>query len=146
MELEIRLGYDITRLPYDARADFHLNAVAILNMADNDLVPFQLFIFLDVWLDDDIELIIPYNTTSTTTLLSLFKAKQRTFIPRIFGYVENIIPQFLEEDFVTHYRVSRTVFDEILQRITPGLLPMHGGEIEQITPQKQLLVFFWLFI
>jgi hypothetical protein len=90
-------------------------------------------------------MIIPHNTTSTTTLLSLLKSKQRTFIPRIFGYVENIIPQFLEEDFVTHYRISRAVFDEILQRITPDLFPMHGGGVEQITPQKQLLVFlcYW---
>ena len=105
-------------------------------MADNALVPFELFTFLDLLLDDDIEMIIPHNTTSTTTLLSLLKSKQRTFIPRIFEYVENIIPQFLEEDFVTHYRVSRAVFDEILQRIIPDLLPMHGGGVEQITPQN----------
>jgi hypothetical protein len=71
LELEIRLGYDITRSLHGARATFHLNAVSIalatLNMADNDLVPLELFTFLDHWLDDDIEMIIPHNTTSTTT-------------------------------------------------------------------------------
>ena len=119
MELRIRLGYDITRPLHGARTTFHLNAVSnaltTLNMADNALVPFELFTFLDLLLDDDIEMIIPHNTTSTTTLLSLLKSKQRTFIPRIFGYVENILPQFLEEDFLTHYHVRRAVFDVVAE-------------------------------
>lgn len=74
-------------------------------------------------------------------IMSLHSIKRRTNVPRKQGYVENIIPQFLDEDFTTHYRVGRDVFNEILERITPDMTRTFGGSVDQTTPTKQLLVF-----
>ena len=54
--------------------------------------------------------------------MGLYNINPRVDLPKLCGYVENIIPQFLEEDFDTYYRISRRVFDKILLRITPQLL------------------------
>ena len=81
------------------------------------------------------------NNSILRLLMGLYNINPRVELPKLHGYVENIIPQFLEEDFVTHYRISRRVFDEILLRITPQLLRTHTGGVEQVAPNKQLFVF-----
>jgi len=110
-------------------------------MADNALV---LFTFIDDFVvhDSENEMVVAHNNNSLTMLImSLYSTKRRTHVPRIQGYVENIIPQFIDEDFATHYRVGHEVFNEILERITPDLKRTYGGGIEQTSPTKQLLIF-----
>ena len=92
------------------------------------------------WCWNDI-VVTHMNNSLTMLIMSLHSIKRRTNVPRKQGYVENIIPQFLDEDFTTHYRVGRDVFNEILERITPDLTRTFGGSVDQTTPTKQLLVF-----
>jgi hypothetical protein len=45
------------------------------------------------------------------------------------------------EDFVTHYCSSRSVFEEILNRIGNELMRSYGGGVEEISAHKQYIDF-----
>ena len=68
---------------------------------------------------------------------------RRDFVPRILGFAETVVPQYSNDDFRKHFRISRAVFDQILQEIAPTLTTENSGGTEGTTPEKQLLVFIW---
>ena len=92
-------------------------------MEDDSL---QIFSFLDFGLDDNSEIITTHHTISTTIFFKYSNLKSKNYVPNIQGYVENVISQFLEEDLVTHYRVGKEVFGEILLQKTLDLLRRYG--------------------
>ena len=67
----------------------------------------------------------------------------RDFVPKICGFAENIIPQYSFDDFRFHFRIGRSLFEEILPEFVPHLTSAHEGGILQVDPTKQLLVFLW---
>ena len=91
--------------------------------------------------DDGFFFVLYGNNSILGLLMGLYNINPRVDLPKLCGYVENIIPQFLEEDFDTYYRISLRVFDKILLRITPQLLRTDTGGVEQVAPNKQLLAF-----
>lgn len=59
------------------------------------------------------------------------------------GYVENVVPRYLEEDYRSHFRISKTVVELIHERLGHYLIRQHGGGLEQTTSYKQILIFLW---
>jgi len=55
------------------------------------------------------------------------------------GYAENVVPRYLEEDFHAHFRLSNAVYELIVERLDPHISREHGGGIEQVSPNKQIL-------
>ena len=64
-------------------------------------------------------------------------------VPKVLGYAENIIPQYNFDDFRHHFRLSRDVYEQLLQHIAPSLMLENEGGKEGIDPDKQLLIFLW---
>lgn len=72
-------------------------------------------------------------------LLTLVLNQEHCNIPRLGGFSEDIVPQFLR-----HFRVSPEIFIIVLNSIIRSLddNPWPGGS-EPILPEKQLLIFLW---
>jgi hypothetical protein len=62
---------------------------------------------------------------------------------RISGYAENIIPLFATAHFKFHFRISKEMYEVILQQVGGELLPSHGGGSDETDPSKQVLLFLW---
>lgn len=79
------------------------------------------------------------------TIIFIFST--RKLVVKTKGFVEEIIPSYSLTDFKKYFRVSRNVFEILLQEIAvmdefqPPDVP-HGGR-PQITVKKQLLVILW---
>ncbi|RLU21292.1 hypothetical protein DMN91_005665 [Ooceraea biroi] len=84
-------------------------------------------------IDDDIDIII-------NTILS----KSSVRVPKLEGYVENIIPLFSSEQFKSHFRVTPSTFEFILNEIGEKLHRVTGGR-EVISAEKQLLITLWRY-
>ena len=81
-----------------------------------------------------------------TNLCSFLLAK-RDWTPKVTNYMETVfnefgLPQHID-DFRVHYRVSRNLFEIILQDIFANLLLVGTGPYDAIEPPKQLLVSLW---
>ncbi|CAG2218803.1 putative nuclease HARBI1 [Mytilus edulis] len=65
--------------------------------------------------------------------------------PKIYGYVEEIIPQYDEESFRRMFRMSRATFDRICTylRDCPELQPTQTGGSDVVTVEKQVLITLW---
>ena len=59
------------------------------------------------------------------------------------GYAENVVPRYVEDDFYAHFRLSNAVYELIVGRLDPHLSREYGGGIEQVSPNKQILIFLW---
>ncbi|KAJ8309953.1 hypothetical protein KUTeg_011818 [Tegillarca granosa] len=75
-----------------------------------------------------------------TALLYLFT--QRSHIPRVTGFVDDVVPNLSTSDFISHYRIDRNTFHFILHRLAPAFIKDHIGGKEQIGP-KNKKIFLW---
>ena len=77
-----------------------------------------------------------------TVLIGLLLRLRRQHIPRVMGYTENIIPQFVDFDCRYHFRIDKGMCEEVLRIIGPFLTCQdHSGGIADTPKKKQLLVF-----
>ncbi len=58
---------------------------------------------------------------------------------RIQQYVEFVVPNYLDNEFRQHFRLTRGAFDYVLEAIRP-----HIKEECQISMEKQLMAIVWL--
>ncbi|XP_044733226.1 putative nuclease HARBI1 [Chrysoperla carnea] len=63
-------------------------------------------------------------------------------LPRIKNFVEEVIPAFSDTEFKSHFRVFRSTFDFVREKIEPSLMRKTPG-CEMISPYKQLFIALW---
>lgn len=76
-----------------------------------------------------------------TFLFVLLRSKSTPL--RILEYAENTVPVFSTTYFKFHFRISKEMFEVILQHIGGELLPSHVGGSDETVPSKQVLLFLW---
>ncbi|KAK5647836.1 hypothetical protein RI129_002728 [Pyrocoelia pectoralis] len=64
-------------------------------------------------------------------------------VPKNVNYFEEIVPQFTNEQFSTHFRVSRHVSQHLAQRFGASEYYHQEGDSVKVTPLKCILVFLW---
>ena len=100
-----------------------------------------MFLFCQHFLDqDDSNRLIEDDIVQLEVLLGGLK---REHAPKIEGFAENVLLFYEEYDFKQDFRINRSTFDIILQRINIDLLPTGFGGKEAVSPAKQLLIFLW---
>ncbi|CAG2250762.1 unnamed protein product [Mytilus edulis] len=67
----------------------------------------------------------------------------REEVPKITNFSEITVPRFASRDFRQHFRIDRSTFDIILQSLAPSFIYAHTGGKEQVTVEKQLMLFIW---
>ncbi|XP_051167784.1 putative nuclease HARBI1 [Leptopilina boulardi] len=67
--------------------------------------------------------------------------KMITHIPKTENYFELIIPRFSLSDFKSHFRMSRTTFEELSLMIGPDLIT----EQSNVPVMKKLAIAIWIF-
>nr|XP_012233082.1 PREDICTED: putative nuclease HARBI1 [Linepithema humile] len=67
---------------------------------------------------------------------------ERRKLPRLKNYVENIVPAYSDQQFKSHFRISRGTFKFILAIIASRLKRIRTG-LAMISPQKQFLIAIW---
>lgn len=93
-------------------------------------------------MDDENDIALLSQTDAEIHSLRLMSFRRKTEeMCRILGYAEVVIPQMLQEDFRTHFRISKPMFQDILAVIEVDLSRNHGGGVPIISPSKQLLVY-----
>lgn len=85
-----------------------------------------------------------------TTIICLHEAYflfvlliSKSTLLRILGYAKNTVPVFSTTYFKFHFRISKEMFEVIMQHIGGELLPSHGGGSDETDPSKQELLFLW---
>jgi hypothetical protein len=65
--------------------------------------------------------------------------------PKIYGYVEELIPQYDEESFKRMFRMSRATFERICTylRDCPELPQIQTGGSDVVPVEKQVLITLW---
>ncbi|XP_043283152.1 putative nuclease HARBI1 [Venturia canescens] len=63
-------------------------------------------------------------------------------IPRLKNYVEEVIPSYSDEQFKSHYRMSRLTFNYILNLIKDSSTKSKSGR-SMIPPERQFLIAIW---
>ncbi|XP_036146226.1 uncharacterized protein LOC105833153 isoform X3 [Monomorium pharaonis] len=63
-------------------------------------------------------------------------------IPKLKNFAEVIVPRWKEEEFKSHFRMSRNIFEFVLSLIAPKLKRHHPG-LEMISAEKQFLITIW---
>lgn len=108
-------------------------------MADNTLILF----FVAELDDDDEDNQNTYDAESITAIVASSTARQEKI--KISGYVDEVVPQYLLDDFKRFFRVTRTTFETICENIQmyQVLLPSWTGGREHIPIFKQLLIVLW---
>ncbi|XP_074106322.1 uncharacterized protein LOC141532063 isoform X1 [Cotesia typhae] len=66
-------------------------------------------------------------------------------IPRIKNFVEEVIPAFSDTEFKSHFRVSRSTFDFVREKIEPSLMRKIPGS-KMISLDKQLFIALWKMV
>ncbi|CAC5407863.1 unnamed protein product [Mytilus coruscus] len=107
-------------------------------MVDKLVLGYELFVDEDE--DNTLKTVFVTNNSMIEILFFLMPTR-RPILPRIQGYTEKVLPTFLSEDYRTHFRVSKELFEQILEKIEPKLIFVHRSGHEQISPYKQLLLF-----
>ncbi|XP_071639713.1 uncharacterized protein [Temnothorax longispinosus] len=67
---------------------------------------------------------------------------KRENIPKIEGYVENIVPSLSAMEFKSHFRMLPETFEFVLGQIAERLQRTANGN-EMISPEKQFLIALW---
>ena len=102
------------------------------------------YLIIDELYDDTVyRMLISYVCNEIRQLVSDANEGEKRKVPKLVGYAENVVPRYLEEDFHTHFRFSNAVYKLIVERLDPHLSREHGGGIEQMSPNKQILIFLW---
>lgn len=70
--------------------------------------------------------------------------ERRNNVPKVIGFVEEVVTQYSDSDFRRDFRVSREVYDHILQELHVHLVyNTRPGGRPPTPPHKQLLVYLW---
>lgn len=68
---------------------------------------------------------------------------RRDHVPRLQNYAEVTVPQYTLDDFKQQFRISRRVFERLLQMIAPHLTSEVSSGSPQVPPEKMTLVMVW---
>ncbi|XP_039304260.1 uncharacterized protein LOC105194401 isoform X2 [Solenopsis invicta] len=63
---------------------------------------------------------------------------------RIEGFIERVVDMSTASEFQSHFRITVTSFQWLLNRIAPLLESARAGGHQSTDPKKQLLAFLWL--
>lgn len=107
-------------------------------MADSDTSRL-LYCVLEDFLDNKINFLAISNVINS--LFLLHHRWKREYLPRVGGFVEQTIPDFLDEDFRTHFRIGKQMFVTIVETLGMDLIRSHSGGLIRVIPEKQVLVF-----
>jgi len=64
-------------------------------------------------------------------------------MPKVQGFVENIVSNWSDNEFRRHFRINRNVFEHLLTAIRENLTKLYHGGFLPVPPNKQLLIFIW---
>uniref|UniRef100_T1J8I5 DDE Tnp4 domain-containing protein n=1 Tax=Strigamia maritima TaxID=126957 RepID=T1J8I5_STRMM len=78
-----------------------------------------------------------------TMLMLLRTNNQRIKRRRPNGYAEDVVAKYTPDEFQEHFRLSRTTFEWLLEKIAPSILHEGVGR-PTIEVDKQLLMTIWL--
>ena len=96
------------------------------------------------FMDDDDSYFYQHHTEETCALVL---SQKREWTPKVSNYMETVFHEFSIpeniDDFRVHYRVSRHLFEILLQEIYESILLRGTGPQETTQPHKQLLVTLW---
>ncbi|XP_025162263.1 uncharacterized protein LOC112590332 isoform X2 [Harpegnathos saltator] len=70
------------------------------------------------------------------------KVGRRKKLPRLQNYVEEVIPRWKDQEFKSHFRISRDTFEFVLLIIAPKLKRKYPG-LGMISPEKQFFIAIW---
>ena len=106
------------------------------------------FMFLQNFLDDTnsdfvLEVATQLRLNSFIIFLLASPFFRRKSVPLIKKFAEEIVPLYSLQDFCLNFRICRSVFDIILDKIEEALVADHAGGRVDVTPAKQLLIFIW---
>ena len=102
------------------------------------------YLIIDELYDDTVcKMLISYVCNEIRLLVSDSNEGEKRKVPKMVGYAENVVPRYLEEDFHAHFRLSNAVYKRIVERLDPRLSREHCGGIEQVSSNKQILIFLW---
>lgn len=69
---------------------------------------------------------------------------RRSMVPKVKGFVEIVIPSYWSSDFRKDFRVSRRVYESLLNKLTPFIrYEQRAIGRPSLPPDKQLLIFLW---
>ena len=80
-------------------------------------------------------------------VLAVLYTKERRHIPRITGYVNNVVPAYPLSVFKESFRLSRSTFETLTEMLAgcPGFIGGNeGGGRPQVDVSKQLLITLWV--
>lgn len=63
---------------------------------------------------------------------------------RIKGFIERVIDMSITSEFQSHFRITVTSFQWLLNRIAPLLESTRAAGHQTTDPKRQLLAFLWL--
>ena len=95
-------------------------------------------VLLDDFFDNSDDNYIMKHMYDTVTMAGyvMGQFRRRARVPKLTGLVENVVPQYSLQDFCVHFRISRAIFDHILQEIFPALMVEAAGGREPISLEK----------
>lgn len=65
-------------------------------------------------------------------------------VPKTTAYFEEVVPQFTEDQFVEHFRLSQEIAENLANRFPNSeYYKPQEGDAEKVTPLKFILVFLW---
>ena len=87
--------------------------------------------------DEDVELVV------VNKVKNQLSPRQRE-IPRCKNYFEHVIPQYLPEEFQSHFRITREAFELLCNQLIPLLQKNYhtGRPLKQL--DKQILATIWI--
>lgn len=68
----------------------------------------------------------------------------KTKTHRIEGFIERVIDMSTASEFQSHFRITITSFQWLLNRIAPLLESVRAAGHQTTDPKRQLLAFLWL--
>ena len=102
---------------------------------------FAVYTFLETLIEDNDDLSDEDDMIHVVASILL----KRETVPKIIGCVEKTVANFECWDFKHHFRINKSTFDIVADRVVPVLLAKrteNAGPIA-VSPKKKLLVFLW---
>ncbi|XP_033757860.1 putative nuclease HARBI1 [Pecten maximus] len=105
-------------------------------MASNAITALVISIIDDL-LDLDDEVDDDFNVAMAFT-------KLRRDSPKVFGFVEDVVPQYCDRDFRRDFRISRNTFERLSVELTPQIEYRERSDgKEGLSVRKQILIYLW---
>lgn len=73
-----------------------------------------------------------------------YSAKPRNFLVKVGRYAEDIVPRQTIDQFREHFRLSRTTFDKLEEKLQPYLAKENVMGRPEIDLRKIMLIGIWL--